>query len=789
LILTPTINNINNNRQPQQTTVTEMSTTNEHNPTKDVGSTAPPKENDDEKEKTTTVTAHQQMNKKKTEQEEEPGQTSERAEAGEVLDTTAKTQATAVVVCSFCGLPETPTRNFDKLKCPCKSTRYCNTTCQRKHWLDHKKNCQHLIAERKRKKKLEKEQRDRGVNGTSAVGGFTSTTMLKEDAHDPLVKKEEVNSNDDEDRKEKSKVAEPKKEEQGDECCICLEELSTDAMKSVRWTCCGQVMHIHCAKDLISMKMAGSCPLCRASRPTSDEETVKQLHPWVKKKKAWAQSHLASKYENGKGVKQSYGMARTLFDLAAQQGYVSAMNSLGNMYSKGQGVEQSYERAVEYYEQAAQLGHVKAQYNLGIMYSNGNGVEQSYERAVEYYEQAAHLGLVNLGNMYRDGKGVEESYETAFEYYVQAADLGDADAQFNVGGMYYQGQGVEKDTSKGREWFTKAAVQGDKDAIDLLKQLDKIAKSKESTSAPTTFSDSNTIVCSNCETPQTSTHKLIRCPCHSVRYCNKECQKKHRKKHKKECRKLLAEKKLTKQAQDYNNEEVAITKQEKETEEQGERKEDETTKTTKVMEEEEGDECPICLEILPNDATKFTRFTCCGNGIHIHCFKDMESMKMAGTCPFCRASRPTSDEECVKYLCPWVKKKKAWALQLMGQKYKDGVGVKQSYEMSRRLFELAAQQGDTTAMAFLGDMYQHEEGVEQSYKKAFEYYEQAAQLGHALAQYNLGVMYYNGQSVERDLTNARELFASAAAQGNEAAINGLKALDKQEGRTTTKSEH
>ena len=50
-------------------------------------------------------------------------------------------------------------------------------------------------------------------------------------------------------------------------------------------------------------------------------------------------------------------------------------------------------------------------------------------------------------------------------------------------------------------------------------------------------------------------------------------------------------------------------------------------------------------------------------------------------------------------------------------------------------------------------------------------------------------MYYEGQSVERNLTKARELFASAAAQGNEAAINGLKALDKQEGRTTTKSEH
>jgi len=110
---------------------------------------------------------------------------------------------------------------------------------------------------------------------------------------------------------------------------------------------------------------------------------------------------------------------------------------------------------------------------------------------------------------------------------------------------------------------------------------------------------------------------------------------------------------LTKQAQDNND---------------GERKTDETTTPKKEM-EEEGDECPICLEILPKDTTKFNRFTCCGNGIHTHCFKDMESMKMAGACPFCRASRPSSDEEAVIQLRPWVKKKKAWAQNSMGQLY------------------------------------------------------------------------------------------------------------------------
>ena len=83
------------------------------------------------------------------------------------------------------------------------------------------------------------------------------------------------------------------------ECCICLENLPKDTTKFVRMACCGQGMHIHCNTDLHSMKMGASCPLCRAKTPTSDEEVVKQLRPWVKKKKAWAQAHMGQMYRDG----------------------------------------------------------------------------------------------------------------------------------------------------------------------------------------------------------------------------------------------------------------------------------------------------------------------------------------------------------------------------------------------------------------------------------------------------------------------------------------------------------
>ena len=141
-------------------------------------------------------------------------------------------------------------------------------------------------------------------------------------------------------------------------------------------------------------------------------------------------------------------------------------------------------------------------------------------------------------------------------------------------------------------------------------------KSESVSASSRSSSNNNAIACSTCKTPQTKTFVLKKCSCRAAQYCNTKCQKKHRKAHKAECRRLLAERKSTRVAQGNNEVEgLPKTKQKKESEERGERKEEKTTLPKKEKEEETGDECPICLEILPNDAAKFNRFTCCGNGI------------------------------------------------------------------------------------------------------------------------------------------------------------------------------
>jgi hypothetical protein len=219
-------------------------------------------------------------------------------------------------------------------------------------------------------------------------------------------------------------------------------------------------------------------------------------------------------------------------------------------------------------------------------------------------------------------------------------------------------------------------------------------KEEEEEGSESTFSKKDVIVCSTCQTPQTESFVLKKCSCRAAQYCDKNCQKKHRKKHKKECRRLTAARKLKK-----NNNTKKKDKKIKQEEEQGERKEDVAIEPKKnEKEEEKGDECCICLEELPKDTTTFTRFSCCGQGMHDHCNEDLHSMNMGDNCPLCRALQPSTQEEVVKYLRPWVKKKKAWAQSQMGSNYYQGEGVKRSYEMAAALWKLAAQQGEVNAM-------------------------------------------------------------------------------------------
>ena len=87
------------------------------------------------------------------------------------------------------------------------------------------------------------------------------------------------------------------------------------------------------------------------------------------------------------------------------------------------------------------------------------------------------------------------------------------------------------------------------------------------------------------------------------------------------------------------------------------------------------------------------------------------------------------------------------------------------YDEARRLFRIAADQGNTWAQSWLGFMYEKGRGVEKSDAEAYRWYRRAADQGYAWAKRKLrgsveklrelGIKYEFGHGVEQNTLKAR----------------------------------
>ena len=207
------------------------------------------------------------------------------------------------------------------------------------------------------------------------------------------------------------------------------------------------------------------------------------------------------------------------------------------------------------------------------------------------------------------------------------------------------------------------------------------------------------------------------------------------------------------------------------------------------QQEQEPDVCCICLDEMPNDMSKVTRFICCGKTCHLECQKNVKKSTMPDDlkhrCHQCRKPNPTA-KEAVERLREWVDKSEAWAQSMMAVWYRDSqYGLDQSYVMAAMLFEKAVAQGDPDAMYDLAFLYRDGQGVIQSFEKSVELFTMAAEQGYVSAMLNLGVLYIQGQGVAQSNDLAREWWTKAANEGNELAIENLKILNEDEGRSTS----
>ena len=243
--------------------------------------------------------------------------------------------------------------------------------------------------------------------------------------------------------------------------------------------------------------------------------------------------------------------------------------------------------------------------------------------------------------------------------------------------------------------------------------------------------------CANCGKGEESSDSLKACTaCKMVNYCNRECQLAHRSQHKKACRKRAAElhdKALFKEPPPPND-------------------------------------CPICFLPLPS-AVPATFFTCCGTNIYEGCVFAVAKTGAKKLCPICRTPPSRSDEEEVRRTEKLMEKGNRRAFYQLAAYYREGIkGMPQDQAKANELYLKAGELGCAEAYYNLGIMYSNGRGVTIDKKKAKNYYELAAINGDISAMYHLGRM--EGQDGNFDRAMKHSLIAASA--GHELSLDVIK---------------
>ena len=269
----------------------------------------------------------------------------------------------------------------------------------------------------------------------------------------------------------------------------------------------------------------------------------------------------------------------------------------------------------------------------------------------------------------------------------------------------------------------------------------------------------NTSLCASCGKEGNSDNMNTCNKCKMVKYCNAACKKKHRSKHKKACERRVAE---------LHDEQL-------------------------FKDPPPNEECPICFQPLPIDASQMAFKSCCGKVVCNGCIYEMYvSEGGLDLCAFCRTPRSKSDEDIIKRVKNLMDKGNAEAFLLLAGYYDSGEkGLSQNYQKACELYLKAGELGCAAAYFNLGIANDQGRGVEVDKKKAKHYYELAAIGGSPQAWYNLGCDEGQAGNQHRSYKH----FIIAARIGQQDSLNMVKigfrtdAITKEEYANTLRAYH
>ena len=323
------------------------------------------------------------------------------------------------LTCTICGA-----KPKILLNCPCGTTQYCSTDCQRIDWRErgHRKACKKIRCARAAEAPTPPPSPPRDVFYGPAPRSHADEVRARIAAEHEAARV----------RRESNPEREPTSARYGSRCPICLEEWDVNVPGVLRVCCCRTVCQS--CEDKIGL---GACALCRLPCAENDAETLALLRRHVENEVPEAISFLGDAYHYGDfGLVKSDKKAAKIYRRAVELGDVDAMRCLGSLYENGSGVKLDKKKAERLYRAAADRGDARAQNNLGILLDS------------------------------------EEKFEEAFRYYALSADQGYTDGENNLGACYMDGEGTEVDLGKARYWLERAAAKGTQAAIESLEDLD-----------------------------------------------------------------------------------------------------------------------------------------------------------------------------------------------------------------------------------------------------------------------------------------------------------------------------
>jgi len=259
-------------------------------------------------------------------------------------------------ICAACGKEG---KSCDMNTCnKCKSVKYCNAACKKKHRSKHKKACERRVAE------LYDEQ------------------LFKD--HTPT-----------------------------EECPICLILLPIECGQSAFHSCCGKAVCGGCIYAMTESEEGQGelCPFCRMPSPRSDEEDIKRIEKLMDKGNAVAFNMVALEYEGGgMGLPKDHQKDNKLYLKAGELGCAHGYYNLGNSYYHGRGVVMDEKKAKYFYELSAMNGSLHARYNLGMLEYNSDNMDRAYKHLILAARAGHKKALEGVKEGYTEGDVTKDEY-------------------------------------------------------------------------------------------------------------------------------------------------------------------------------------------------------------------------------------------------------------------------------------------------------------------------------------------------------------------------------------------